>query len=206
MNVRRAGAVAALGVLGAALAAGDAAATMALRRDVAELAVASEIVLAGKVEAVRAEWNDAHTAIHTLSTVRVTAVLAKTAGAPTAAVAPGATVEVFTRGGTVGTMGMTVVGAPVLRTGDELVLFLERVGPRLGVTFWEQGRWALAPLPAGAAPPPGDPLADRLCVPGTSGATLVERGPDGAIRPAAPPAARTLRALRAEVRAARGEK
>ncbi|HEV8322020.1 MAG TPA: hypothetical protein VG389_10430 [Myxococcota bacterium] len=197
--------VVAASVLGAGLR--DATASSALRLEVADLARASEVVIVGRVEATRAEWNSAGTGIHTLVTVRVAEVVARTEGTPSAALVPGQTVEVLTRGGVVGDMGMTVLGAAELRTGEEVVLFLERLGPRLGAVGWAQGKWALAPVPPPAAP--GAPPAtlapdDRLCVSAAGAFSLMARGPDGALVPVPPPGARTLRTLKAEVRAARG--
>jgi len=81
-----------------------------------ELTTESAVVIHGTVEATHCEWEDesGHT-IRTIVRVKVKEYL-KGAGSPY--------VQVEQMGGQIGDIGDVVVGTPVLKKGDEVILFL----------------------------------------------------------------------------------
>lgn len=115
---------------------------------------------------------------------------------------PGATrrIHVEQRGGTVGDLTMTVIGAPRFVTGQRALLFLRRPDPATPDVL------AVLGMAQGLRPLRYEAQAGRWVVLPPDLTSVVEQGPDGAWRPVAPEAYRpvALDGLRAEVRRLRG--
>jgi hypothetical protein len=100
-----------------ALVAAPARATQVQHLDTRQLTISSSDVLVGRVQDVRAHWNEKHTKIFTDVTVRVTDAL-KGATTPT--------VIVTQLGGTVDGLRYEVEGCPGFTPGEDALLFLWR--------------------------------------------------------------------------------
>jgi len=119
----------------ALLAAPPAAATTAFPASVEELARGSDAVVRGVVVGRITRPADGGRLLYTFVEVRAAAVWRGEAPA---------TVTVRVPGGTQGRMGQRVAGAPVLRPGEEVVLFLRRAGRVHQVTGLALGKFAVA--------------------------------------------------------------
>jgi hypothetical protein len=98
-----------------------------LQRSPKELAHESQLVVDGKVSSVRSYWNEDHSKILTEAVVAVGSTYK---GGPTPSV------RVVQLGGVVGNVRMTAHGAPLWKSGEEVLLFLE---PALPGTFQVAG-------------------------------------------------------------------
>jgi hypothetical protein len=110
-----------------------ASATTLLRADLPELAQAAETVIHGTVRRVESRWSGDGRRIVTDVEIEVTEALKGQ---------PGATVLVTQPGGRVGDIGQLVHGLASFTAGEEVVLFLERRGPRaFRVAGMAQGKY-----------------------------------------------------------------
>lgn len=105
--------------LALALASITADATQVLRSTTKQIADVSELAVLGRVSRVVTYWNADHTHIITEAKIAVDETFK---GAASTAV------RVIQIGGTVGNVKMTTHGAVVWKSGQEVVLFLERAG------------------------------------------------------------------------------
>ena len=85
-------------------------------RTTKDLTEKAESIIIGKVSGQKSEWNDKHTQIFTTITINVSENLKGNDNSKFR------TIRV--PGGKVGDIGLTVVGAPVFNTGEEVLLFL----------------------------------------------------------------------------------
>ena len=90
-------------------------ATSAVRLSIEKLADAAERIVVGRVQSGEARWDDAKKGIWTHHEISVTETLKGDKAD---------TLEVVTRGGTVGRVGQHVAGAGGLKKGERYVLFL----------------------------------------------------------------------------------
>jgi hypothetical protein len=120
-------------VLLAALFASLANATQVLYRTPQQLGADAQLIVDGRVTAVRSYWNDAGSKIITETTVEVTG---------THKGGPRSTVAVVQLGGVVGNVRQTVHGALQWRPGEEVLLFLEDAMPgTYQVAGFSQGKY-----------------------------------------------------------------
>ena len=120
------------------LAPAAAEATVVRALDVEELTLRAEAVVRGVAVEASAEWAAGGRQIHTVTRVRVSSWMKGAADA--------GTLEVRTPGGTVGDLTQRVSGAPSLRVGEELVLFLRRLpgkARRFTVVGFSQGKFSV---------------------------------------------------------------
>lgn len=108
-------------------------ATTMIPLDLAALTASSEVVVHGRVTAMRAAWTSDHEAIYTDVTVHIDRVLAGPLSA-------GQDLVVRREGGVVDGVGMKVYGAPAFAQGEEVVLFVERRGQARYVVGMAQGK------------------------------------------------------------------
>jgi hypothetical protein len=100
-----------------------------------QLAERSELVIRGKVENSQSYWNPAHTKVFTR--IRIAVDEAYKGAAP-------AEIEVVQLGGTIGSLKVTVDGAPTWRRDEEVLLFAEPYDARTyRVTGLSQGKFEI---------------------------------------------------------------
>lgn len=157
-------------------------ATVVVALDTAEMVKRSDRIVRGHVVDRRARWDDAHERIYTDVTIRVDESY-KGKG--------GQMMVVRRLGGTVDGIGMRTIGEVEFDAGEEVFLFVRRVGPEIyQVVGLSQGKLHIARDKSGAR-----------AILNTSGAALVT--PDGKAAPAPNPV-RALADLEREVRALSG--
>jgi hypothetical protein len=103
---------------------------------------------------------------------------------------PGATLVATHLGGAVDRVGLRVPGAAQFKLGESAIVFLRRAGDDLNVTGMSQG---VLPISGNGA--------SAQVLPGGSGATLMQRAPDGTLteKPAQPAPPRSLSDMLAEI-------
>lgn len=127
------GSAVALGAL--AVLACHASASQVVMMTPRQMAEHSETIVTGRVDRVSASWNEAHTKIFTKIEVTVDQSYKGEARGR---------VEVLQLGGVVGNVKVTVEGALVWQTGDEVLLFLEPYpGGGFQVAGMSQGRFEI---------------------------------------------------------------
>ena len=138
------------------------AATVLLPADFATVVNGSQVIVHGRVAAVRSAMTADRRSIYSLVTVTVVEAMKGD---------PGSTVTFRVPNGQVGRYRRVLVGAPEFREGDEAVVFLSGRAPAMPVLFGlSQGVYRVA---RGAD---GRPLVTRPPVTGRSGAGPVVRG------------------------------
>jgi hypothetical protein len=131
-------------------------ATTVLQADLPELAQAADAVVHGTVRRMESRWSGDGRRIVTDVEIQVTESLKGQ---------PGATVLVTQPGGHVGDVGQVVHGLATFKQGEEVVLFLERRGPRaFRVAGMTQGKYQVQRSADGT---------QVLAVPESSGETLL---------------------------------
>src|SRR3954465_9068302 len=108
------------------LCARDLRATVLVPAEFHEIVSGSQVIVYGRVTAVRAEWSDDRSRIDTLVTVMAGSYLKG---------GPGSTVTFRVPGGQVGRYRNVMGGAPQFQTGEEAVLFLSASGPSIAHIF-----------------------------------------------------------------------
>jgi hypothetical protein len=109
-----------------------------------QLAEMSDLVVRGRVESSQSYWNAAHTKVFTRT--RITVDEAYKGAAP-------ATIEVVQLGGTIGSLKVTVDGAPTWRRDEEVLLFAEPYDAQTyRVTGLSQGKFRIERNPATGEP------------------------------------------------------
>jgi len=101
-------------------------ATVLVPADFHEIVAESQVIVYGRVTAVRAEWSDDRSRIDTLVTVLAGSYLKG---------GPGSTVTFRVPGGQVGRYRNVMIGAPQFQPGEEAVLFLSASGPSIAHIF-----------------------------------------------------------------------
>jgi hypothetical protein len=122
--------------------AGAAHATAMLPLDLPTLCDRADRVVLGTVESTMSRWTDAHDAIYTDVTLRVSR-------AYKGATRPGETIVVRREGGSVDGIGMRVFGAAAFHVGEEALVFVERRGGASYVVGMSQGKLRVATRPDG---------------------------------------------------------
>jgi hypothetical protein len=123
-------------VVAALLWAAPARPAQAVSVTVEELARLSDAVVRGRVTAARSTLSDDGRRIHTTFDVRPRTVLRGRVPKRVRVVVPG---------GVVGRIAQKMDAAPHLEEGEDVVLFLQRVGPEVfGVTGLAQGKFSVA--------------------------------------------------------------
>jgi hypothetical protein len=92
-------------------------------------------IVHGKVLASTAHWSADHRLILTTSTVEVQETLKGHATR---------TLELTTIGGTIGDLTLVAAGMPTLHAGEEMVLFVEDVGPFKTIVGLSQGKFSVS--------------------------------------------------------------
>lgn len=111
-------------------------ATVIVPLDLASLVQRADTIVRGTAMATTASLSDDKKQIHSVTVVRVAAIMKG---------APAAEIEVRTPGGTLGDLTQVVHGAPQLHAGQEVYLFLHRVsGNRFIVEGFTQGKFEVA--------------------------------------------------------------
>jgi hypothetical protein len=154
---------------------GTAHATAMLPLDLPTLCTRADHIVLASVESTHARWTDAHDAIYTDVTLRVTRVYKGT-------LQPGGAMVVRREGGSVDGIAMRVFGAADFQPGEEAVVFLERRGAahyvvgmaqgKLHVSLDAQGRKQVAADLSGIALV--RPADGRATAPGTARLRLLE--------------------------------
>jgi hypothetical protein len=108
----------------ASVASGSA--TVVIPASFEEMVAGSELVVHGRVRAVRGQSTDGRRSIESLVTVDVTSTIKGE---------PSATVTFRVPGGEVGRYRVVMVGAPVFEEGDEVVVFLDGRPPSMPMPF-----------------------------------------------------------------------
>jgi len=108
------------------LCAREVRATVLLPAEFREIVAGSQVIVYGRVSAVRAEWSDDRSRIDTIVTVVAGSYLKG---------GPGDTVTFRVPGGQIGRYRNLVVGAPQFQTGEEAILFLSAAGPSIARVF-----------------------------------------------------------------------
>src|SRR5689334_15723038 len=101
-------------------------ATVLVPAEFHEIVSGSQIIVYGRVAAVRAEWSDDRSRIDSI--VSVTAGTYLKGG-------PGSTVTLRVPGGQIGRYRNVMIGAPQFQRGDEAVFFLTASGPSIAHIF-----------------------------------------------------------------------
>jgi hypothetical protein len=123
-----------------AIIAGTGSATQVVQQTPEEMGRAADLVVRGRVDAVRCYWNEAHTRILTEVDVAIDQQIKGRVER---------SVRVVQMGGVVDGMRMTVSGALEWRPGEEVLLFLERSLPdRYRVAGFSQGKFTIERDPA----------------------------------------------------------
>lgn len=126
------------------LAATLASATTMLALDVTGLTYASDAVVRGTIVSVEPHWSGDNARIFTDAEVQVTEVWK---GPSTLK-----TLTAMQPGGELGDVGQRVHGVATFAPGEEVVLFLEKRGPRFTITGMAQGKFRIEGGVASAAP------------------------------------------------------
>jgi hypothetical protein len=108
------------------LSARDLRATVLIPADFREIVAGSQVIVYGRVTAMRAEWSDDRSRIDTLVTVMAGSYLKG---------GPGSTVTFRVPGGQIGRYRNVMIGAPQFQAGEEAVLFLSASGPSIAHIF-----------------------------------------------------------------------
>ncbi len=127
-----------------ALAATFASATTMLALDVTGLTWASDAVVRGTIVSVEPHWSGDNARIFTDAEVQVTEVWK---GASTIK-----TLTAMQPGGEIGDVGQRIHGVATFTPGEDVVLFLEKRGPRYTVTGMTQGKFRIEAGVASTAP------------------------------------------------------
>ena len=107
--------------------------TTVIRMDLPALVEESDSIVQGQVEGVDSRWDEQNRTIFTYISIKVREPLKAN---------PGPTVVIRQLGGKVGTMHLSVMGMPVFRTGEEVILFLKRnPEPTYHVVGLSQGKY-----------------------------------------------------------------
>ena len=101
-------------------------ATVLVPAEFHEVVAGSQIIVYGRVTAIRAEWSDDRRRIDTIVTVTAGTYLKG---------GPGNTVTFRVPGGQIGRYRKVMIGAPQLQPGEEAVLFLSGSGPAVAHIF-----------------------------------------------------------------------
>lgn len=109
-------------------------ASVASLETVEGLAARCDAVVRGRIETCEARLSGDGRRIYTHVTVRRSEVWRGSAPSRLAVRIPG---------GTIGDLAQHVHGAPALRPGEEVVLFLRRVGPAFSIAALSQGKFAI---------------------------------------------------------------
>lgn len=136
-------------------------ATTLVALDVPGLTLASDTVVRGTVVSVEPHWSGDHARIFTDAEIRVTEVLK---GSPSLT-----TLTAMQPGGEIGEVGQRIHGVATFKPGEDVILFLERRGPRFTVTGMTQGKFHIEPGTLVAHTSPDRDLA--LIDPNTHAAT-----------------------------------
>ena len=129
-----------LSALWVVLFAALARATVLIPIEFRELVHVSAAIVHGRVIDVRTDWVDGRRAIETFVTVEAAEYMKGSLGG---------TVTVRVPGGQIGRYRTVFVGAPVLRIGDEVVLFLRTYDGTLSVVGLSQGAFRVVADPTG---------------------------------------------------------
>jgi len=119
-----------------ALVASAVGATTLLALDVAGLTTHSDLVVRGTIVSVAPHWSGDNSRIYTDAEVQVSEVWKGPSTAALIAMQPG---------GEIGEVGQRIHGVATFTPGEEVVLFLERRGPRYTVTGMAQGKFRIEP-------------------------------------------------------------
>lgn len=93
----------------------------------------SEMIVSGQIDRSWADWDSEHKYIWTHYALSVSSAIKGNAGSMVTFSEPG---------GVVGAQGMAVAGTPVYKSGDQVLLFLERMpNGYLRTTGWGQGKF-----------------------------------------------------------------
>lgn len=101
-------------------------ATVLVPAEFHEIIAGSQIIVYGRVTAVRPEWSDDRTRIDTIVTVMAGSYLKG---------GPGSTVTFRVPGGQIGRYRNVMIGAPRFQAGEEAILFLRASGPSIAHIF-----------------------------------------------------------------------
>ena len=101
-------------------------ATVLVPAEFHEIVAGSQIIVYGKIAAVRPEWSDDRSRIDTIVTVTAGSYLKG---------GPGGTVTFRVPGGQIGRYRNVMVGAPQFQPGEEAILFLSASGPSIAHIF-----------------------------------------------------------------------
>lgn len=101
-------------------------ATVLLPAEFREIVAGSQVIVYGRVTAVRPEYSDDRSHIDTVVTVTAGTYLKG---------GPGTTVTFRVPGGQIGRYRNVIVGAPQFQTGEETILFLTASGPSIAHVF-----------------------------------------------------------------------
>jgi len=101
-------------------------ATVILPAEFREVVAGSQVIVYGRVAAVRPEWSDDRTRIDTVVTLEAGTYLKG---------GPGESVTFRVPGGQIGRYRNVMVGAPQFQAGEEVVLFLSAAGPAVAHVF-----------------------------------------------------------------------
>ncbi len=143
------------------MAASAALATTLVALDVPGLTLASDTVVRGTVVSVEPHWSGDKARIFTDAEIKVTEVLkGSTSLTSLTAMQPG---------GEIGDVGQRIHGVATFAAGEDVILFLEKRGPRFTVTGMTQGKFRIEPGTLIARTSPDHDLA--LIDPGTHEAT-----------------------------------
>lgn len=104
----------------------DVRATVLLPADFREIVAGSEVIVYGRIAAVRPEWSSDRSRIDTIVTVTAGSYLKG---------GPGGTVTFRVPGGQIGRYRNVMVGAPQFQPGEEAILFLSAAGPSIAHVF-----------------------------------------------------------------------
>jgi hypothetical protein len=115
-------------VCGAALVGGvrELGATVLVPAEFHEIVAGSQIIVYGRVLAIRAEWSDDRSRIESIVTVSAGTYLKG---------GPGSTVTLRVPGGQIGRYRNVMIGAPQFQAGDEAVFFLTASGASVAHIF-----------------------------------------------------------------------
>jgi hypothetical protein len=108
------------------LSARELRATVLVPAEFHEIVAGSQVIVYGRVTAVRAEWSDDRSRIDTVVTLMAGSYLKG---------GPGSTVTFRVPGGQIGRYRNVMIGAPQFQAGEEAVLFLSASGPSIGHIF-----------------------------------------------------------------------
>ncbi len=120
----------------AAIVATAAGATTLLPLDVSRLTTHSDLIVRGTIVSVAPHWSGDHARIFTDAEVHVTEVWKGPSSTAITAYQPG---------GEIGEVGQRVHGVATFAAGEDVVLFLEKRGPRYTVTGMAQGKFRIEP-------------------------------------------------------------